>query len=144
MPTRKQGDCACQCEYLWVLVSKFRRKIFNDGSFGSFQEILKQVSQNIPAVKLLTINHATDNIHRHLSIPPKVKVSDLVRTIKSITSELLKGKFEDMMRAYWGSEWIWSDGCFVSTVGINEHVIKRYIEHQGQEDMGQAQLVLDL
>jgi hypothetical protein len=32
----------------------------------------------------------------------------------------------------------------VSTVGVNEHAITRYIEHQGQEDRGQAQLVLDL
>ena len=49
-----------------------------------------------------------------------------------------------MRKAYWGSEGIWSDGYFVATIGINERVIKRYIERQGQEDMGQAQLVLDL
>ncbi|MCC8417154.1 MAG: IS200/IS605 family transposase, partial [Rickettsia endosymbiont of Bryobia graminum] len=115
-----------------------------DGSFGYFQEILKQVSENIPEVKLLTINHDTDNIHMHLSIPPKVKVSAVVRTIKSITGGLLKKKVEYMRKSSWGMEGMWSDGYFVSTVGINEHVIKRYIEHQGQEDMGQAQLVLDL
>ncbi|MCC8416994.1 MAG: hypothetical protein LN588_00285 [Rickettsia endosymbiont of Bryobia graminum] len=46
--------------------------------------------------------------------------------------------------ASWGIGGFWSDGYLVSPVGINEHVIKRYIEHEGQEDMGQAQLVLDL
>ena len=80
----------------------------------------------------------------HLSIPPKIRVSDAVRTIKSISGRLMKRKFDYMRKAYWGSDGIWSDGYFVSTLGINEDVIKRYIERQGQEDMGQAQLVLDL
>ena len=53
-------------------------------------------------------------------------------------------KFDYIRKAYWGVDGIWSDGYFVSTVGVNEHVIKQYIEHQGQEDRGQAQLVLDL
>ncbi|WP_395476676.1 IS200/IS605 family transposase [Rickettsia endosymbiont of Pantilius tunicatus] len=144
MQIRKQGHCAYQCEYHLVLVSKYRRKIFNAGSFGYFEAILKQVWGNIPEIKLLTINHDIDHIHMHLSIPPKVRVSDVVRTIKSITGRLLKKKFEYIRKAYWGIDGVWSDGYFVSTVGINEHIIKRYIEHQGQEDMGQAQLVLDL
>ena len=73
----------------------------------------------------------------HLSIPPKMRVSDVVRTIKSMSGRLLK-KFESMRKAYWGVGGIWSDGYCVSTVGVNEHAITRYIEHQGQEDRGQA------
>lgn len=144
MKIRKQGHCAYQCEYHLVITSKYRRKIFNDGSFEYFQVILKQVKESIPEVIFLTMNHDKDHIHLHLSIPPKMRVSDVVRTIKSITGRLMKKKFEYMRRAYWGSDGIWSDGYFVSTVGINEHVIQRYIEHQGQEDMGQAQLALGL
>ena len=34
----------------------------------------------------------------------------------------------------WG---IWSNGYFVSTVGVNENIIRKYIERQGQEDIGQ-------
>lgn len=90
------------------------------------------------------MNHDVDHIHLHLSIPPKRKVSDVVRTIKLISGRLLKRKFEYMRKAYWGVDGIWSDGYFVSTIGINEKVIKQYIERQGQEDAGQAQLVLDL
>jgi putative transposase len=144
MEIRKQGHCAYQCEYHIVLTSKYRRKIFNEGSFAYFQEILKQVKESIPEVIFFTLNHDKDHIHLHVLIPPKLRVSDVVRTIKSITGRLLKRKFDYMKKAYWGSDGIWSDGYFVSTVGINEHVIKKYIERQGQEDMGQAQLVLDL
>ena len=144
MQIRKQGHCAYQCEYHLVLVSKYRRKIFNAGSFAYFQDVMKEIREKIPELIILTMNHDIDHIHLHLSIPPKIRVSDAVRTIKSISGRLLKKKFEYMRKAYWGVDGIWSDGYFVSTVGINEYAIMRYIEHQGQEDLGQAQLVLDL
>jgi putative transposase len=143
MEIRKQGHCVYQCEYHLVIVSKYRRKIFNDGSFQYFKIIMNQVRESMPELKILTMNHDVDHVHMHLSIPPKIRVSDAVRVIKSISGRLLKKKFDYMKKAYWGTGGIWSDGYFVTTVGLHEHTVKRYIEHQGQEDMGQAQLVLD-
>jgi putative transposase len=144
MDIRKQGHCAYQCEYHLVIVSKYRWKIFNEGSFKYFEMIMGQVKESLPEIRVLTMNHDIDHIHMHLSIPPKIRVSDGVRTIKSISGRLMKKKFEYMRKAYWGSDGIWSDGYFVSTVGINDDVIRRYIERQGEEDRGQAQLVLSL
>ncbi len=142
MELRKQGHCAYRCEYHLVLVSKYRRKIFNAGSFKYFQEILKKLRDDIPEVSVLKMNHDKDHIHLLLSIPPKIRVSDVVRYIKSQTGRLMKRRFEYMKKAYYGSDGIWSDGYFVSTVGVNEDVIKKYIENQGKEDSGQAQLEL--
>jgi len=63
-----------------------------------------------------------------------------VNTIKSNTSSAIKKKFDFLKKVYWGTDGIWSDGYFVSTVGINEQIIRKYIERQGQEDSGQARL----
>ena len=103
---------------------------------------MKRARDDIPEVSILEMNHDKDHIHLLLSIPPKMRVSDVVRYIKSQSGRLMKRKFEYMRKAYYGSDGIWSDGYFVSTVGVNEHVIRKYIEHQGQEDSGQAQLEL--
>ena len=54
----------------------------------------------------------------------------------------MKQKFPFLKEVYWGAAGLWSDGYFVSTVGINEEVIKDYIERQGKEDIGQAKLEL--
>ncbi len=43
-------------------------------------------------------------------------------------------------QVYYGTDGIWSDGYFVSTVGIDEEAIRKYIEFQGREDGGQAKL----
>lgn len=144
MEIRKQGHCAYRCEYHIVIVSKYRRKVLNSGSYEYFEIIMEQILEKVPEVRVLTMNHDEDHIHIHISIPPKMRVSDVVRTIKSISGRLLKKKFEYIRKAYWGVDGVWSDGYFVSTIGIDEMIIQRYIEHQGQEDRGQAQLVLDL
>ena len=96
----------------------------------------------LPEVELLDINHDVDHVHILLSIPPKMRVSDVVRTFKSYTGRHMKKRFEYMRKAYWGADGIWSDGYFVSTVGIDENIIKRYIDQQGKEDNGQAKLEL--
>ena len=126
-----------------MIVTKYRRKIFNDGSFSYFRELMKGVIYDgMPEVEMLEANHDQDHIHMLLSIPPKMRISDVVRRIKSTTGRLLKKRFEYMRKAYWGVDGVWSDGYFVSTVGLNEDIIRRYIERQGEEDRGQAQLVL--
>jgi putative transposase len=142
MKLRKQGHCAYQCEYHLVIVRKYRRKIFNAGSFAYFCEIMKKMRDDIPEAEILEMNHDADHIHLLVSIPPKMRVSDVVRYIKSNSARLMKKKFEYMRKAYWGVDGIWSDGYFVSTVGVNESVIQKYIQKQGQEDRGQAQLEL--
>jgi len=125
-----------------VFVSKYRRKIFNEGSFQYLEEILKGIMARVPEVEILVLNHDVDHVHMLVSIPPKMRVSDVVRHIKSNSGRLLKRKFEYMRKAYWGIDGIWSDGYFVSTVGVDELVIRKYIQNQGQEDSGQAELDL--
>ena len=78
-----------------------------------------------------------------VSIPPKMSVGSVVRIVKSNTSRGLKQKFPFLKEMYWGTDGIWSDGYFVSTVGVNESTIRKYIENQGKEDSGQAMLELE-
>lgn len=107
-------------------------------------ETLKELTDHYPEIDVLEINHDVDHIHLLVSIPPKMSVGKVVGIIKANTSRRLKAKFPFLKEVYWGTDGIWSDGYFVSTVGINEQIIQKYIQHQGREDSGQAQLVLDL
>jgi len=75
-------------------------------------------------------------------IPPKYAVSKVVETIKKNTSRSLREKFRFLDEVYWDDKGIWGKGYFVSMVGINEQIIRKYIELQVKEDTGQAQLEL--
>jgi len=127
-----------------VFATKYRRKIFNDGVFAYMLERMKELMEHYPEIDILEINHDQDHIHLLVSIPPKMSVSKVVGIIKANTSREIKAKFPFLKKVYWGTDAIWSPGYFVSTVGVNEQVIQKYIQLQGQEDSGQAQLVLGL
>ena len=140
MEYKKLSHCVYKCDYHIVLVSKYRRKIFNEGIFAYFEEKLKEIRKYYPVIEFVTKNHDQDHVHILVSIPPTISVGSAIKIIKSNTSKAMKQKFPIFKELYWGTDGVWSDGYFVSTVGIDEQTIKDYIEHQGQEDIGQAKL----
>ncbi len=144
MKFKKQTNCIYYCLYHLVFTTKYRRKIFNDGTFAYMKERLKQLYDYYPEIEIQEINHDKDHIHMMISIPPKMSIGQVVRIIKSNIAKDMKKKFPFLKEVYWGTDGIWSDGYFVSTIGINEKIIKNYIEMQGKEDLGQTEFVLDL
>ena len=45
-------------------------------------------------------------------------------------------------KVYWNENVVWSPGYFVSSVGVNEEVIRRYVEYQGRKDSDQLHMEL--
>ncbi len=142
MQYKKQSNCIYHCIYHIVLVTKYRRKIINNGIHAYMKERLKELNKYYPELEIVENNHDKDHIHLMIWIPPKMTVGQVVRIIKSNTARHLKQKFPFLKEVYYGTNSIWSGGYFVSTVGVNEDVIRKYIERQGREDAGQAKLVL--
>jgi len=73
-------------------------------------------------------------------IPPKYSVSDVVGRIKGMTAGRLRKKFSWLSKVYWKENVVWSPGYFVSTVGVDEARILKYVEWQRTQDLGQAKL----
>jgi len=63
-----------------------------------------------------------------------------VITIKKNTSRYLNRKFAFLKKVYWNRKAICGKGFFVSTVGINEEVSRRYVKIQEKEETGQVKL----
>jgi putative transposase len=119
-------------------VTKYRRAIFNEGIFAYFKIKLAEVTEHYPLIKIKEVNHDKDHIHMLVSIPPTMNVGKAVGLIKQNTARNLKQKFPFLKEVYWGTEAVWSEGYFVSTVGVNDKVIKKYIEDQGKKDTAQT------
>lgn len=141
MEFKRQSHAVYHCEYYVVLSTKYRRKIFNEGIFVYMETQLAEIRKYYPEIEFKKVNHDKDHIHMLVSIPPKMSVGSAIRIIKANTSRNMKLKFPFLKQVYWGTDGIWSEGYFASTVGVNEHIIHRYIENQGKEDSGQAKLV---
>ena len=132
------AHCVYQCDYHIVIVTKYRRKIFREGVFAYMKSRLVEISKHYPQIKFKEINHDRDHIHMLISIPPTMRVGKAVGIIKSNTARQIKQKFPFVREVYWGTDAVWSEGYFVTTVGANEKMIRKYIEEQGRKDLGQT------
>lgn len=138
----KSAHTIYKTQYHIVFTTKYRRKIFVKGVDSYLRLKLLEIRKYYPDWDYIEIGIDKDHIHLHIVIPPKYSVSNVVNIIKANTSREMREKFKFLEKVYWGGKGIWSVGYFVSTVGINEDIIKKYVELQGKEDTGQAELAL--
>ncbi|MFO0970924.1 MAG: IS200/IS605 family transposase [Candidatus Saccharimonadales bacterium] len=144
MPTlyRHKSHCVFLCDYHIVFPTKYRRSIINEGVKAFITSRIKEIQDHYPEVIFKTANTDKDHIHMLVSIPPTWSVGKVVGIIKANTARGMKAELPFLKKIYWGTDSIWSEGYFVSTVGINESTIRSYIENQGKQDSGQTNLRL--
>ena len=94
----------------------------------------------LPGCEIVKYKIQPDHVHIVMIIPPKYAVSAVVGTMKGMTSSQLRKKFAWMKLRYPRENILWSPGYFVSTVGVEEAAILKYVEYQGLQDSGQAKL----
>ena len=80
-----------------------------------------------------------DHIHLLLEIPPKYAVSQIMGYLKGKSALEIFDKHANLKYKY-GNRHFWSEGYYVSTVGINESTIKKYIQEQERADIAQDKL----
>ena len=99
---------------------------------------VREVQRHHPEIVIHEVNTDIDHMHILVSVAPKMALSQAVSLIKANTARDMRKKFPSLDKVYWGFDGIWSIGYFISTAGVNESTIRRYIEQQGREDSGQA------
>lgn len=142
MRLKKAAHTVYKTQYHIVWVTRFRRKILKEGVREYLETKLQEARKYYPDWEYSAIGVDVDHVHLHMVIPPKYAVSEVVEILKKNTSRHLSLKFRFLNQVYWDRDGIWSKGFFVSTVGINESIIRKYVEMQEKEDTGQAELEL--
>jgi putative transposase len=142
MKYNRTGHAVFYVRYHLVISTKYRRKVFKGGMAQYLKLKIREVQRHHPEIVIHQVNTDQDHAHVLISIAPKMAISKAVSIIKANTAQDMRKKFPFLDKVYWGTNSLWSIGYFVSTVGVNEAIIRRYIEQQGREDSGQAQLEL--
>jgi putative transposase len=96
----------------------------------------------MPGVELKSIGFDEDHLHMVMVIPPKYSIASVMGRLKSQSASALRKAHPWLKKVYWKENIVWSPGYFVSSVGIDEETIKRYVEHQGNQDSGQLRMKL--
>ena len=142
MKIRLSGHGAYHHQYHVVWIPKYRKKILKGELKQYIEKRLFDIQTYHPEVEIEKYSIQLDHVHLLIIIPPKYSVSQIVGKIKANTSRELREKFDWVKKVYRRNVF-WSPGFFSSTVGINEEIIKRYVEFQEKVDKGQLQLSFD-
>ncbi len=142
METRLSGHGVYRAEYHVVWIPKYRRRILNPGVRGYLVKLFPKILATMPGCEILEHSIQVDHLHMVMVIPPKYAVSDVVGRLKGMTSSRMREKFGWLKKIYWKENIVWSPGYFVSTVGVDEDRILKYVKWQERQDSGQAKLEL--
>ena len=140
---RRDYHCVYLCDYHIVLPTKYRRSCIDKELWKYLYGKLIEITKHYPKLYIKEANHDTDHIHLLISIPPQMSVGSVVRLIKTNTSRKIKEEFPILKKYYWGTDGIWSDGYFASTVCVSAQTIKLYIAKQGAEDTAKPLTLFD-
>jgi putative transposase len=75
-----------------------------------------------------------DHVHLLVSIPPKYSVSQFMGYLKGKSSLMIFDNHANLKYKF-GNRHFWAEGYYVSTVGLNEATIKKYIQEQEAHDI---------
>ena len=130
------------CKYHVVFIPKRRQKVI----FGALRKHLGEIFRELAlqrGSKVVEGHLMADHVHMCLSIPPKYSVSNVVGHIKGKSAISIARHFRGRQRNFSGEEF-WARGYFVSTVGLDEEMVRTYIRNQELEDERYDQMKLGL
>ena len=120
------------CKYHIIFTPKYRRKIIYNKLKLDIRDIIKDLCK-YKGVEIIEGHLMPDHIHLLLSIPPKYSVSNVVGYIKGKSSLMIFDRHTNLKYKF-GNRHFWSRGYYVSTVGLNEATIAKYIREQEKTD----------
>ena len=127
MKYKSNHNITYSCKYHVVWCPKYRRKVLSGDVEARLKELVKQVCEEY-RIDLLEMEIMPDHVHLLLEVDPQFGIHKAVKTIKRITSRILRGEFRHLNTKL---PTLWTNSYFVSTVGgAPLAVIKQYIESQ--------------
>ncbi|AJO75667.1 transposase [Lactiplantibacillus plantarum] len=126
------------CKYHIVFTPKYRRKIIYNQYRRDLQDDIRLLCQ-YKGVKILEGHMMPDHVHLLVSIPPKLSVASFMGYLKGKSALMMFDQHANLKYKF-GNRHFWSVGYYVSTVGLNEATIRKYIRDQEKHDQAQDRL----
>ena len=139
---RSQAHVKWDCKYHVVIVPKYRRRKFYGSLRSEIGKILRRLCQQKDIV-LVKGNALSDHVHMLLSVPPKYSIANTIGYLKGKSAIRINRDFGKVQGSLYGRAF-WSRGYCVSTVGLDEAMIKAYIQDQEKHERDEERGLFDL
>lgn len=116
-----------------VFTTKRRGKVLTRDHLARLEAIFRDVCADFE-VELREFNGESDHVHLLVNYPPKCRLSELVNSLKGVSSRRLKQEFPSI-KAFWSVKKsrgvLWTPSYFAGSVGgAPLSVLRQYIEQQ--------------
>ena len=142
MGIKRLSHAVYDTRYHLVWAPKYRKWILKEEVRDAVVELFKEILEARDC-EIIEMEIAEDHVHIFTSIPPKYSVSNVMGFLKGKLSTRLFHRYEKLGKKYWGRH-LWSRGYCVSTVGLNEEEIRKYVKWQERKDREIEQQQLDI
>ncbi|ECE6261333.1 IS200/IS605 family transposase [Salmonella enterica subsp. enterica] len=127
---RRGRHCVFLMQVHLVFVARYRRKIFDLDAIEKLRSYFSSVCADF-GVELVEMDGECDHVHLLINYPPKLAVSNLVNSLKGVSSRLLRRDRPDIAQRYYYKGVLWTPGYFASSCGgAPISIIRQYIEQQ--------------
>lgn len=113
------------CKYHIVFTPKYRRKVIYNQLRNDIREIIIRLCQ-YKGVEIIEGHLMSDHVHMLVMIPPKLSVSSFMGYLKGKSALMIFDRHANLKYKY-GNRHFWSEGYYVSTVGLNDQTVAKYI-----------------
>lgn len=120
------------CKYHIVFTPKYRRKIIYNKLRRDIVQIIKDLCK-WKGIEIIEGKAMPDHIHILVKIPPKMSISNFMGYLKEKSAMMIFARHGNLKYKF-GNNNFWSTGYYVSTVGLNEATIAKYIREQDTYD----------
>ncbi len=139
---RSRSHVKWDCKYHVVIVPKYRRRKFYGSLRSEVGQILRQLCRQ-KDIELVKDNALPDHVHLLLSVPPKYSIANTVGFLKGKSAIRINRDLGGVKGSLY-SRAFWSRGYCVSTVGLDEAMIKEYIQNQEKHERDEERGLFDL
>ncbi|UFT99126.1 IS200/IS605 family transposase [Radiobacillus kanasensis] len=119
------------CKYHIVFIAKYRRKVIF-GKLRGHRVILRRLCE-MKDVEIIGAHAMPDHIHMLVEIPPRMSVSYFMGYLEGKSSLMIHDRHANLKYNH-GNRTFWAKGYYVSTVGLNQKTVAKYIREQESED----------
>jgi putative transposase len=129
------------CNYHVVFCPKYRFRVLYGPIGQKVRDWVRKIAE-WKGVEIIEGQVSKDHVHLVLSIPPKYAVSDVIGTIKGRVAIRLFKYVPEIRKKHWGRRF-WARGYFVSTIGVDESIIRQYLQKQEVKERQAEQMGFD-
>lgn len=139
---RKGSHSIHQLHVHLVWSTKYRYEVLRGDIQIRCRDLIRQSCDSLD-IQILKGVVSKDHIHLHLSYPPKLSISEILKRLKGRSAKILLMEYSELKKRYWGGH-LWGIGYGAwSTGNITDEMVQQYLDHHKEGPNSNQNFILE-